>query len=118
MIKGSKIVCGRKAARMIQHIVMFKFLEEAQGKTKAENLQEAKARMLALKDQIPQIQQMEVYLGTEGSAPSNYDYILVSQFRSMEELEQYQNHPAHVAFGAFVKELREPDGRACMDYQL
>ena len=36
----------------------------------------------------------------------------------MEDLEIYQKHPAHVAFGNFVKELREPDGRACMDYQL
>ena len=35
----------------------------------------------------------------EGSAPTNYDYILVSQFNSMEELEIYQKHPAHVAFG-------------------
>ena len=33
---------------MIQHIVMFKFKEFANGKTKAENLVEAKARMMAL----------------------------------------------------------------------
>ena len=103
---------------MIQHIVMFKFKESANGKTKAENLVEAKARMMALKDQIPQIQGMEVYFAAEGSAPTNYDYILVSQFNRMEELEIYQKHPAHVAFGKFVGELREPDGRACMDYVL
>ncbi len=103
---------------MIQHIVMFKFLDSARGKTKEENLREAKARMMALRDQIPQIQGMEVYFGAEGSAPSNYDYILVSQFRNMEELDVYQKHPAHVAFGQFVKELREPDGRVCIDYEL
>lgn len=103
---------------MIQHIVMFKFKESANGKTKAENLREARERMLALKDQIPQIQSMEVRFAAEGSAPTNYDYILVSQFNSMEELEIYQKHPAHVAFGKFVGELREPDGRACMDYVL
>ena len=33
---------------MIQHIVMFKFKETANGKTKAENLREAKARMMAI----------------------------------------------------------------------
>lgn len=103
---------------MIQHIVMFKFLDSAQGKTKAQNLEEAKARMLALKDQIPQIRSMEVHLAVEGSAPGNYDYILVSQFDSLEDLNAYQTHPAHVAFGQFVAQLREPDGRACMDYQL
>ena len=93
---------------MIQHIVMFKFKETANGKTKAENLKEAKERMLALREQIPEIQGMEVRLAAEGSAPANYDYILAV----------YQKHPAHVAFGKFVTELREPDGRACIDYVL
>ena len=95
---------------MIQHIVMFKFQETACGKTKAENLEEARQRMLALREQIPQIRGMEVRLAAPGSAPGNYDYILISQFDSMEELEIYQKHPAHVAFGKFVTELREPDG--------
>lgn len=103
---------------MIQHIVMFKFKETAHGKTKAENLKEAKARMMALKDQIPEIVEMDVFFGAPGSAPANYDYILVSKFRDMEELDRYQKHPAHVAFGQFVKELREPDGRVCIDYLL
>ena len=71
---------------MIQHIVMFKFQETACGKTKAENLEEARQRMLALREQIPQIRGMEVRLAAPGSAPGNYDYILISQFDSMEEL--------------------------------
>ena len=103
---------------MIQHIVMFKFLETACGRTKAENLAEAKARMMALKDQIPEIVEMDVFFGAPGSAPANYDYILVTKFRDLEELDRYQKHPAHVAFGQFVKELREPDGRVCIDYEL
>ena len=103
---------------MIQHIVMFKFKETANGKTKAENLAEAKRRMLALQGEIPEIVEMEVRLGVTGAAPSNYDYVLISKFRSMEELETYQKHPLHVAFGNFVRELREPDGRACLDYEL
>lgn len=109
---------GKEGRFMIQHIVMFRFRETAQGRTKAENLEEAKRRMLALKEEISQIQGMEVRFAAQGSAPGNYDYILISQFQSMEDLEIYQKHPAHVAFGNFVKELREPDGRACMDYQL
>lgn len=103
---------------MIRHIVMFKFKESANGKTKQENLQEAKARMLALQDQIPELNRLEVLFGTEGQAPSNYDYILVSDFDSLRQLDAYQKHPAHVAFGQFVKELREPDGRACIDYEI
>ena len=83
---------------MIRHIVLFKFKETANGKTKEENLREAKERMLAMRGKIP--------------------YILDSTFRSLEELEAYQKHPLHVAFGAFVKELREPGGRACVDIEL
>lgn len=103
---------------MIQHIVMFKFKESANGKTKAENLEEARSRMLAMKGKIPEIMEMAVYFGAPGSAPANYDYILVSKFRTLEELKAYQEHPLHVAFGQFVKELREPDGRVCIDYEL
>lgn len=103
---------------MIRHIVMFKFKETAGGKTKRQNLEEARAHMLAMKDQIPEIVKMDVYLGAEGAPVSNYDYVLVSDFRSMEDLAAYQAHPLHVAFGQFVKELREPEGRACVDYEL
>ena len=66
---------------MLKHIVMFKFKDTAQGRTKAENLEAARARMLALKEEIPE-------------------------------------HPSHVAFGQFVKELREPDGRVSIDYEV
>lgn len=103
---------------MIRHIVMFRFLDFAEGRTKQENLLEAQKRMLALQDEIPEILSMEVSFGTPGSAPGNYDYILVSDFRNLEELERYQKHPSHVAFGQFVRQLREPDGRACIDYEI
>lgn len=103
---------------MIQHIVMFKFKESANGKTKAENLVEAKARMMEMQGKIPEILEMEVLLGAEGSAPANYDYILISKFRNLAELTAYQQHPLHVAFGQYVKQLREPDGRACIDFEI
>lgn len=103
---------------MIQHIVMFKFKETANGKTKAENLAEAKARMMDMMGKIPEILEMDVLFGAEGSAAANYDYILVSKFNNLAELKAYQEHPLHVAFGQYVKELREPDGRACIDYEI
>ena len=103
---------------MIRHIVMFKFLETANGKTKVENLKEAKEKMMAMQGVIPQIKAMNVYFGAEGQKPANYDYILVSDFESLEDLETYQKHPMHVAFGQYVKQLREPEGRACVDYEI
>ena len=103
---------------MIRHIVMFKFKDSANGKSKAENLKEAREKMMAMWGVIPQIKAMNVYFGAEGQKPANYDYILVSDFESLEDLETYQAHPMHVAFGQYVKERREPDGRACVDYEL
>lgn len=103
---------------MIQHIVMFKFKDTANGKTKAENLTEAKAKMMDMMGKIPEILEMEVHFGAEGSAEANYDYILVSKFNNLDELNSYQKHPLHVAFGQYVKELREPDGRVCIDYDI
>lgn len=103
---------------MICHIVMFRFLENAKGKSKEENLKEAREKMMALANEIPEIVEMDVLFGAPGSAPANYDYILVSKFHSLQDLAAYQRHPAHVAFGEYVKELREPDGRACIDYEI
>lgn len=103
---------------MIRHVVLFKFKETANGKAKRENLLEAKARMEALGEVIPEFTRFQVHLGAQGQAVGNYDYILVSEFDSLQQLEAYQKHPAHVAFGQFVKGLREPDGRACIDYEI
>jgi Stress responsive A/B Barrel Domain. len=97
---------------MIQHLVLFKFKEE----NKAENLLLAKKKSLALKEQIPQIVSWEVHLGAEGSAEGNHDFIIVSTFESMDTLAEYQVHPAHVAFGKFISELRE--ARTCIDYEI
>ncbi len=45
---------------MIRHIVMFKFMDNADGKTAMENAAEAKVRALALKEQISEIKKIEV----------------------------------------------------------
>ena len=77
-----------------------------------------KERMLAMRGVIPQIRRMEVYLAAPGSKAGNYDYALVSEFDTLEDLAAYQAHPMHVAFGQFVGALREPEGRACIDYEV
>ncbi len=101
---------------MIKHIVMFKFKEEANGKTKEENLCEARERMLALKGEIPEIASLDVFLDCNEADERNYDYILVSEFETLEALDKYQKHPAHVEFGKYIAELREE--RASIDYEI
>lgn len=101
---------------MIQHLVLFHFKEEAEGRSKAENMQLAKEKALTLKESIPEIKTFEVFFSVQGAPETNADFIIVSTFESMDTLKVYQIHPAHVAFGQFITPLRE--SRACMDYQI
>lgn len=101
---------------MIQHLVLFHFKEEADGRSKRENMQMAKEKALCLKESIPEIRSLEIYFTAKGVPEHNADFILVSTFDSMERLQAYQAHPAHVAFGKFITPLRET--RDCMDYEV
>lgn len=102
---------------MIRHIVMFKFLESAMGKSKAENIEEAKALMLDMKGKIPEIVSLEVKLNENATDERNFDFILLSDFENYTDLNTYQKHPLHKAFGDFVRERRFEQGRAAIDYE-
>ena len=101
---------------MIRHVVMFKFLEEADGRPKAENVRMTAERLRALPALIPEILHSEVHIGAEGAAAANCDLLLISDFESLETLATYINHPDHKAIGAFMRPLRE--SRAAVDYIL
>jgi hypothetical protein len=47
---------------------------------------------------------------------SNYDVSLIFDFDNAEDLQTYQDHPTHKAFGAFIGQIRE--SRACIDYEF
>ncbi len=101
---------------MIRHVVMFKFLPEADGRTKEENVKETASRLRALPALIPEILHSEVHIGAEGANPANCDLLLISDFESLDTLATYINHPAHRAIGAFMRPLRE--SRAAVDFTL
>ena len=46
----------------------------------------------------------------------NYDAVLVSEFRSLEDLEAYKNDPRHKAVSALCKSIRED--RVAVDYEV
>ena len=101
---------------MIRHVVMFKFLPEADGRTKAENVAMTAERLRALPATIPEILHSEVHIGAPEAADTNCDLLLISDFESFEALERYLKHPAHVAIGGFMRPLRE--SRAAVDYEI
>ena len=101
---------------MVRHVVMFKFLSEADGRTKAENVAMTAERLRALPALIPAILHSEVHIGAAGAADANCDLLLVSDFESLDTLATYLVHPDHKAIGAFMRPLRE--SRAAVDFEL
>lgn len=100
---------------MIKHIVMFRLKAEAEGKSKEENLKEALEKLTEFKGAIPDLVEFEAKTNSKEAPQDNYDLALICDFKDIEGLNNYQVHPVHKAFGAFIS-LRH-EGRACIDYE-
>ena len=100
---------------MVKHIVMFKFLPEAEGRTKYENAKIAKEMLDNLQGKVPTLLASEVKLNSDSADKTNYDLVLISEFESFEALNEYIVHPLHKAVGEFMKGVRE--SRSCVDYE-
>ena len=93
---------------MIKHIVMWKFrpgteVEQEQFLTGLRDLQGV----------VPQLLKSEVAVNV---GQGNYDAVLVSEFKSLEDLETYKNDPRHKAVSALCKSIRED--RVAVDYEF
>ena len=89
---------------MIHHIVMWRFADSAEGKTRKENMAIVRERLLALTAIIPEIKSIEVGRDLSRTEMS-YDMALVTDFESLEALHTYKVHPAHVAVADYVKNV-------------
>ncbi len=89
---------------MIKHIVMWRLRESALGHHKAENAQELKTLLEALKDKVTEIGRLEVGLNLDRSDTAS-DVVLYSEFADRDALAEYQRHPEHVKVANFVKEV-------------
>ena len=90
---------------MIKHVVMWKFAETAEGKTRAENMEWVRENLLALPAVIPEIKYMEVGRDVNGTDMS-YDMMLITEFESLEALHTYKVHPAHMAVASYVAKVK------------
>ena len=93
---------------MLRHIVMWKFRPG----TEAEQ-EQFLGGLRALQGVIPQLVSSEV---ARNVGTGNYDAVLVSKFRSLEDLEAYKNDPRHKAVSALCKSIRED--RVAVDYEV
>ena len=93
---------------MIRHIVMWKFRPgtEAEQAAFLEGLR-------GLQGVIPQLLKSEAAVNV---GQGNYDAVLVSEFESLEALDQYKKDPRHKAVSALCKSIRTD--RVAVDYEF
>lgn len=100
---------------MLKHIVMWRFIDGANGKSKMEHTLWVKKNLEALVGVIPEIHSLEVGVNV-CTASTAYDAVLVSVFDDADAMERYKVHPAHVAVAAYFKGITE--GRVEADYNM
>lgn len=101
---------------MVRHIVLWKFHDNANGKSKAENLHIALGMIKMLKQSIPQIKTLETGINDPAAPLANWDLALVSTFNSFDDLNAYQVHPEHLKLVEFMKKVR--DLRSAVDFEF
>lgn len=101
---------------MIKHLVFFKLADNAEGNSKRENALIIKQRLEALKSVIPEIVKMEVFTNHADAPQDNYDIVLDSEFKNLEDLNTYVFHPEHKKVGEFIAKVRT--ARAAIDYEF
>ena len=93
---------------MIRHIVMWKFRPGTE-----EEQEQFLTGRAALQGVIPQLLKSEV---ARNVGEGNYDAVLVSEFESLEALDQYKNDSRHKAVSALCKSIRTD--RVAVDYEF
>ena len=91
---------------MVRHVVLWKFKDNAEGRSRRENMELVKERLEALPALIPQIKKLEVTFDVKGSEFSS-DVMLLTEFDSLEDLETYIVHPDHQKVGPLVRSVAE-----------
>lgn len=91
--------------KTLKHIVMWRFQDFAEGRTKTENAQWMKEHLEALVGQIPELLSAEVGINIKESDVA-YDAVLTATFRSIRDLETYKNHPLHQEISNYCKKVR------------
>ena len=100
---------------MIRHIVMWKFKDEGEGKSREENLNIVRDSLYALTNIIPEIKKMEIGFDITHSDMSA-DMVLLTEFENVEEMKVYATHPEHLKVAAYVRRVIE--SRTVIDVEI
>jgi hypothetical protein len=100
---------------MVVHIVFWRLLEQANGRSKQENALEIKKRFEALRSIMPGLLRLDFGIDFAATEQSS-DVALYTEFESRAALETYQKHQAHNEIVAFIAGLRSE--RRVVDYEI
>jgi hypothetical protein len=100
---------------MVKHILFWKLKEQAEGRSKAENIEILREKVLALPQSIPQIRAIE-FGANFATVAAAFDLAVTLQFADMTDFETFLPHSAHIALGQAVNPLRE--SWAVVDYEI
>ena len=99
---------------MLRHIVMYKFLPEAQGRSREENLKIASELAQAMEREIKVLKYFQCGIGSREAKETNYDVVLVCDMEDFDALSEYKAAQAHKRFGAHCHAVSSD--RAAIDY--
>ena len=100
---------------MIRHVVMWKFKEEAEGKSRLENMEWVREHLYALLPIIPEIKKMEIGFDVKHTDMS-MDLMLLTEFDSLDTLAYYAEHPEHLKVSGYVRKVIET--RVVLDCEI
>jgi hypothetical protein len=89
---------------MIRHIVMWKFKEESEGKSKEENMNIVRNMLYSLPAIISEIRRLEIGSDVRHTDMSA-DLVLITEFDTLEALEVYAKHPEHMLVSQYVRKV-------------
>lgn len=97
---------------MVKHIVTFKL--KGTPELRKDVAMRFKEALLVLPEIIQPLQSMEV--GINENPSEDWDVVLTAVVPTMEDVEVYAKHPAHVAAASIVGPHKV--SRACVDYEF
>ena len=100
---------------MIRHVVMWKLKDNAEGRSREENIELISKELYALMPIIPEIKKMEIGFDISKTDMS-MDMILLTEFDSVEALNTYAVHPEHLKVSGFIRSVIE--SRVVLDAEI